>query len=459
MSTSISIVRLNAAAGLASDYLDTNQRVVLFSMLRLFPGEIDDAASSGRRTQHWQYAFGDNPEQGVAVLLNTLSCMGPATSTAFHNVMTKCFPDHRFEDFQPLVPPLFQERGLIIKLLNQLRGEMIPYILQHLGAPTTSNRTEALRYLLARHWTDRALVVEVLTGMAVGTPAATALEAVYSAKVPLPKPMPLIVPQPPPAVTHEMLRVFVINAMCQMQPWHCDIVWALLCPDPAVVTAAKQNLAENCSAPFLREFSAEPGQGVAFLGQICSILRQDVSAIMPNATLVTKLAHKYDMLVTLLYILFKCEQSTVHSILSNLKNVEGGRYPREFAPGLASIVRAYTADPAATAQCIHDSTLGLEFDGMTKYLVAQSTPAPVVSVSFFSSSTPLVALEDKGATPAKKDDEQCLICLDSRRCVATSPCSHMSMCVACYNQMLAKNQAVSCPECRAAVTEARRIYY
>ena len=57
---------------------------------------------------------------------------------------------------------------------------------------------------------------------------------------------------------------------------------------------------------------------------------------------------------------------------------------------------------------------------------------------------------------AKENDDACVVCFENKRIVVFG-CGHLKYCIACTQKMM-KTPCFSCPECRAPVKQALRVY-
>ena len=54
--------------------------------------------------------------------------------------------------------------------------------------------------------------------------------------------------------------------------------------------------------------------------------------------------------------------------------------------------------------------------------------------------------------------KECLICLESERCMVFQPCAHVVCCEKCADQLAGSAAAVVCPVCKGAVQQAKKIF-
>lgn len=58
-----------------------------------------------------------------------------------------------------------------------------------------------------------------------------------------------------------------------------------------------------------------------------------------------------------------------------------------------------------------------------------------------------------------KENEQCIICYDNKRCISLDDCNHLCMCLECTRGFVEKNEIedLKCPLCKQRIKKFRKI--
>lgn len=154
---------------------------------------------------------------------------------------------------------------------------------------------------------------------------------------------------------------------------------------------------------------------------------------------------------------FMFDSSGYHSLSSALS---GFSRKFTFAALLNSILAAACAVPALIAAeralYVYSDSYRRLTDGpvaaqVQRDAAGQEASARTVSQGF--------GMDTRAAAP----EEQCIVCMDNKRCIAAAPCGHVSMCAACAGRFTVRQRDAgrgvgACPLCRQPITQLVRLY-